>query len=168
VADTLIEAIFTGGKKMKTFAYLLLVGSVLVMTAPAFAENRAVNIAIGSIGGAVDNAALQTVRQVIGYAVARGTVDTFIVLNKVAIEPILSACAEAGFYTQRQEFTAFVQQLRSIRPQLGTFYNVQPTAHCLRDTDVFCTDDVQACPDGSFVGRVPPSCKFAACPGDGS
>ena len=153
---------------MKTFAYWLLVGSVLVITAPALAEDRAVTIAIGSIGGAIDNAAVQTVRQVIGYAVARGTVDTFVVLNKVSIEPILSACAEAGFDTQQQDFTAFVQQLRSIHPQPGTFYNVQPTAQCLRDTDVFCPADVQACPDGSFVGRVPPSCEFAPCPGDGS
>jgi hypothetical protein len=58
--------------------------------------------------------------------------------------------------------------LHSIHPQPGTFFTVQPTAHCLRDTDVFCTADVQACPDGSFVGRVPPSCEFAPCRGDGS
>lgn len=64
---------------MKRFAYFILVGSVLTINAPAFAENRAVKINIGSIGGPLDDAALQTVRQVIGYAVARGTVDTFIV-----------------------------------------------------------------------------------------
>jgi hypothetical protein len=153
---------------MKTFAYFLLVGSVLATTAPAFAEDRAVDIAIGSIGGPVDNAAVQTVRQVIGYAVAHGTVDTCLVGSRGAIEEGLSACAEAGLHTEQREFTAFVQQLRSIHPQSGTFFNVQPTAHCLRDADVFCTADVQACPDGSFVGRVPPSCKFAPCPGDGS
>lgn len=30
--------------------------------------------------------------------------------------------------------------------------------------DVACTMDAKLCPDGSSVGRVPPSCEFAACP----
>ncbi|MGI0026184.1 MAG: hypothetical protein ACREA4_13695, partial [Nitrososphaera sp.] len=51
------------------------------ISAPTFAESPAVNISIGSIGGALDDAALRTVRQVIGHAVARGTVDTFIVFS---------------------------------------------------------------------------------------
>ena len=29
---------------------------------------------------------------------------------------------------------------------------------------IACTQDVMACPDGSFVSRVAPSCEFAACP----
>ncbi len=29
---------------------------------------------------------------------------------------------------------------------------------------VFCTMDAMECPDGSFVGRVAPSCEFAPCP----
>lgn len=29
---------------------------------------------------------------------------------------------------------------------------------------VFCTLDAKICPDGSYVGRVPPTCEFAACP----
>lgn len=29
---------------------------------------------------------------------------------------------------------------------------------------VFCTADAMLCPDGSYVGRVPPTCEFAACP----
>ena len=32
------------------------------------------------------------------------------------------------------------------------------------DTGVFCTMDAMMCPDGSYVGRVPPSCQFSACP----
>lgn len=115
---------------MKSFAYCLLIGLVVGTHAPAVAENRAVNIAIGSTGGPVDEAALQTVRLVIGHAVARGTVDTFIVLSTGAIEESFSACAEAGVNTKRREFTAFVQQLRSIHPEAGTFFNVQPTAGC--------------------------------------
>jgi hypothetical protein len=30
---------------------------------------------------------------------------------------------------------------------------------------VACTLDAKMCPDGSYVGRIPPSCEFAACPG---
>ena len=29
---------------------------------------------------------------------------------------------------------------------------------------VFCTADAKLCPDGSYVGRVPPHCDFAPCP----
>jgi hypothetical protein len=29
---------------------------------------------------------------------------------------------------------------------------------------VFCTADVQECPDGSFVSRVAPDCAFKPCP----
>lgn len=32
------------------------------------------------------------------------------------------------------------------------------------DNQVVCTADAMQCPDGSFVGRVGPSCEFAACP----
>lgn len=27
-----------------------------------------------------------------------------------------------------------------------------------------CTMDAKVCPDGSFVGRIPPYCQFAVCP----
>lgn len=29
-----------------------------------------------------------------------------------------------------------------------------------------CQQDAKLCPDGSYVGRVGPSCQFAACPGN--
>lgn len=32
---------------------------------------------------------------------------------------------------------------------------------------VACTMDAMVCPDGSSVGRIPPSCEFAACPTGG-
>lgn len=31
-----------------------------------------------------------------------------------------------------------------------------------------CTLEAKLCPDGSAVGRVPPSCEFAPCPGEGA
>ncbi|MBN3942965.1 MAG: hypothetical protein V7L21_26150 [Nostoc sp.] len=121
---------------MKKFTCFMIVGAVLSITAPAFAdENRAVNISIGSIGGPLDNAALQTIRQVIGFAVGTSTVDKFIVYSPRAGSPIpieggLSACAEAGFGTSNTTFNAFIQELRSIKPKSGTFYNVELTASC--------------------------------------
>ncbi len=30
---------------------------------------------------------------------------------------------------------------------------------------VFCTMEAKECPDGSYVGRIPPKCEFAPCPG---
>jgi hypothetical protein len=33
------------------------------------------------------------------------------------------------------------------------------------EESVFCTQDAQQCPDGSYVGRTGPDCEFAPCPG---
>lgn len=33
-----------------------------------------------------------------------------------------------------------------------------------QDNEVACTMDARECPDGSFVGRIPPNCEFATCP----
>ncbi|MEA5603472.1 hypothetical protein [Nostoc sp. UHCC 0252] len=123
---------------MKKFTCLMIVGAVLSISAPAFAESRAVNISIGSIGGSLDNAALRTVRRVIGFAIATGTVDKFIVYSPrdgspIPIEGGLSACAEAGFGISKTKFNAFIQELRSINPKKGTFYNVELTASCKQE-----------------------------------
>ena len=29
---------------------------------------------------------------------------------------------------------------------------------------VVCTADARMCPDGTYVGRIPPKCEFVACP----
>lgn len=34
-----------------------------------------------------------------------------------------------------------------------------------RNTGIACTQDAKICSDGSAVGRVPPNCEFAPCPG---
>lgn len=119
---------------MNKFTCTMMVGAVLSISTPALAQSRAVNVSIGSIGGALDNAALRTIRQVIGFAVGSGTVDKFIVYSPTAtsipIEGGLSACAEAGFGVTDARFNAFVQQLRSITPRSGTFLNIELTASC--------------------------------------
>ncbi len=33
-----------------------------------------------------------------------------------------------------------------------------------QNENVYCTLDAMQCPDGSYVGRVPPSCEFEECP----
>ncbi len=150
---------------MKKFTCLLLVGSVLLINAPAFAENRAVEININGIGPPVDNAAFQTVRQVIGHAVAQGIIDKFFVYA-YGIEGGFSACAQAAPHVRVKQLRAFVRSLRSICPDpQTTAYSVNLTQSC-SDT-VACTQEAKLCPDGSTVGRVPPSCEFAPCPGDG-
>ncbi|QMS92110.1 hypothetical protein HUN01_32605 [Nostoc edaphicum CCNP1411] len=125
---------------MLKFTCFMIVGAVLSISAPAVAESRAVNtravnISIGSIGGSLDNAALRTIRQVIGFAVGTSTVDKFIVYSPkdgspIPIEGGLSACAEAGFGISNTRFNAFIQELRSINPKAGTFYNLELTATC--------------------------------------
>ncbi|MEH2359677.1 hypothetical protein [Nostoc sp.] len=119
---------------MLKFTCLIIAGAVLSISAPAFAESRAVNISIGSIGGSLDNAALKTVRQIIGFGVGTGTVDKFIVYSpragSIPIEGGLSACAEAAFGISNTRFNAFIQELRSINPKPGTFYNLELTATC--------------------------------------
>jgi len=45
-------------------------------------------------------------------------------------------------------------------------YNPEPAEYENPDEaePVFCTMDAKLCPDGSYVGRVPPDCEFAPCP----
>jgi hypothetical protein len=157
---------------MKKYVCSFLAASLLTISAPAFAQTDAVNIGIGSIGGPLDDAALRTVRQVVGHAVASGTVDVFLVYSPRAGFPIpieggLSACAEAGFNVPEETFDLFIENLLSIHPQEGTFYNVERAEGCSgRDESFGCPEDAQVCPDGSSVGRLPPSCGFAGCPGE--
>jgi hypothetical protein len=40
---------------------------------------------------------------------------------------------------------------------------IEPTSP---NEGVACTMDAKLCPDGSAVGRMPPNCEFAPCPGE--
>lgn len=40
------------------------------------------------------------------------------------------------------------------RPKRGPVESVE---------EVVCTQEAKLCPDGSYVGRVPPLCEFAPC-----
>ncbi|MCK5830246.1 MAG: hypothetical protein KAH20_08080 [Methylococcales bacterium] len=137
----------------------------------------AVKVSIGSIGGALDSAALRTVRKVVGHAISSGTVDIFVVTSPSnngsnPIEGGISFCAEAGSYIVDFQFNEFINELKSIQPNQGTFYNIDLLDSCPVTIEndenggegQFCTQDAKICPDGSGVGRVPPSCEFSPCP----
>lgn len=137
---------------------------MIFIAKPALAQNRAVEISITGIGPPVDAAAFETVRQVIGHAVADGVLDKFVVSGH-GVEGGFSACAEATTFGQAENFDAFIRQLRTIHPNTQTTaYSVEPAESCTTDV-IFCTQDAKQCADGSFVGRMPPSCSFAPCPG---
>ncbi|MGZ5027704.1 MAG: hypothetical protein ACXV9T_11040 [Methylobacter sp.] len=130
---------------------------------PAFIQNRAIEISISGIGPAVDTAAYETVRQVIGHAVADGTIDKFVVYG-YGIEGGFSACVEAPAHAQAGSLDGVMRRLHTISPNpQTTAYSVTPAESCTVDT-VACTQDAKLCADGSSVGRVPPSCSFAPCP----
>jgi hypothetical protein len=135
---------------------------MMLTTTSAFAGNRALEISINGIGPAVDAAAFESVQQLIGHAVGEGVVDKFIVKGH-GIEGGFSACVQASASTKG--FGSFVRQLRTINPNPNTTaYSLNPVAACTDDV-TYCTEDAKQCPDGSYVGRVAPSCEFAPCPG---
>ena len=103
---------------------------LMLATTSAFAQKNAVEIYIGGIGPAVDAAAFETVKQVIGHAVGNGIVDKFIVYG-YGIEGGFSACVQASGRTKG--FGLFVKQLRAIKP------NPETTGYSLNVVD-FCTD----------------------------
>ena len=55
-------------------------------------------------------------------------------------------------------------------PESNLFIDkLTPTSSLLRkespsENAIRCTADVKKCPDGSYIGRIPPSCSFAPCP----
>ena len=128
---------------MQKFAYHYLFWLALLINTPVFAEDRAVNVEIGSVGFGWVNAAVHPARKLIGQAIASGTIDNFLVYSPRKGAPIpddggLSACAEAGFRATPKKFNAFVKQLRSIRPSRGIFINVAIAPSCAAVAPLSC------------------------------
>lgn len=147
--------------KKSNYSFMFLL--ILFITKPAFAQNNAVEVSISGIGPPVDAAAYETVRQVIGHAVADGVIDKFVVYG-YGVEGGFSGCIEAAPQGQEENLDAVIRQLNTINPDpQTTAYSVVPTESCTTEV-IFCTQDAKLCPDGSSVGRVPPSCSFAPCP----
>lgn len=129
---------------MRNLNWILLIGSALLHSVLAIAQDgteragstkRAVNITLGNSGGGLDDAALQSVRKVVGDAIAANIIDIFAVYSPrvggpIPIEGGLSACVEAGFNTSPPKFNAFVSQLHSIHPRPGTFLTIELAERC--------------------------------------
>lgn len=146
---------------MKTYRLALILVGLLTLTAEA-ADKKAIEININGVGPAVDEAAFKTVKQVIGNAVANGVIDQFTVYG-YGDEGGFSACAQAS--SRSKGFASLVKQLRTIQANPATTaYVLNPVAACANASNTVCTEDAKLCPDGSSVGRVPPSCEFAPCP----
>lgn len=163
---------------IKPFALTAALGVLLTASPITSAAPGAVAIDIGSIGTGVDPRALGNTRRIIGSAIASGAVDSFLVYSPrtggpIPIEGGLSACAEKGFTASNRQFAAVIGRLKAVPAQPGTFIQIRSTANCpTLSTDgpvdgVGCPEDAKICADGvTKVSRVPPSCAFAACPGE--
>lgn len=154
----------------KTAVYLSCLLLMLVSTVSiATTKLVAVEISIGGIGPGVDETALQTIRQVIGFGVGQGVVNKFIVNDYARpIEGGFTGCVQASPYTD--QFGAFVKQLKAIKANpMTTAYSVRKIGVCkdykpLPKDPVMCTMEVRQCPNGKYVGRTGPDCAFAPCP----
>lgn len=99
--------------------------------APAFAQTpRAIEISIGGIGPAADEEAVRSVRRVIGRAVIRGIVDTYITYG-YGIEGGFSSCIQLSPFEDEQRLLQLESKLLRIQPNpTTTFYNVKTVAAC--------------------------------------
>jgi hypothetical protein len=94
-----------------------------------------------------------------------GIIGLFVTLKPLqsAVVSSFEECASAGYPVMesypRQCATPdgrlFVE---TVPPH--SFVPEQPSGN----SDVICTMEVKQCPDGTYVGRVPPDCEFAPCP----
>lgn len=58
--------------------------------------------------------------------------------------------------------------MTSLRLTLAATLLLSSSAVLAQSEPVACTMDAKQCPDGSYVGRIGPDCRFAPCPGESS
>lgn len=100
-------------------------------SAPALAQTpRALEISIFGIGPAVDSEAVRSVRRVIGKAVTRGIIDTYITYG-YGIEGGSTACIQLSPFGDSKSLLQLENELLQIQPNRATTsYNVQSVATC--------------------------------------
>jgi|GEM_PF-1464689 hypothetical protein len=64
----------------------------------------------------------------------------------------------------RQVIALLMQELASLEAQLTAENSTTTGTNSSSSVPVACTQEVELCPDGSYVGRSGPTCAFAACP----
>lgn len=99
--------------------------------APALTQTpRALEISIFGIGPAVDSEAVRAVRRVIGRAVSRGVVDTYITYG-YGIEGGSSSCIQLSRFEDSSSLAQLESELLQIRPNPNTTsYDVTAVAAC--------------------------------------
>jgi hypothetical protein len=95
--------------------------------------------------------------------------DSVLVYNEAMIDTVAVAdLTEEGLMTFVEQYAAR-NNLTTTEAVVAALENVPAevdTGDTSTSTDSFvaCTMDAKMCPDGSYVGRVGPTCEFAACP----
>ena len=73
---------------------------------------------------------------------------------------ILIIIISIAFYFKNSVLIKISANLDKISPPIPSLRFKNPK----NKNNVRCTMDVRRCPNGSYVGRVAPSCSFAPCP----
>lgn len=102
-----------------------------LVQAPAFTQTpRALEISIFGIGPAVDSEAVRAVRRIIGRAVARGVIDTYITYG-YGIEGGTASCIQLSRFEDSSSLPQLERELLQIQPNPNTTsYNVKAVAAC--------------------------------------
>lgn len=115
--------------------YALLTISALVISSlaptPTLAQPRgAIEVSIFGIGPAVDSQAVKAVRLVIGRAVAKGVIDTYITYG-YGIEGGTSSCVQLSPFQNSRKLFQLKRELLQIKPNPSTTsYNVKIVPSC--------------------------------------
>lgn len=125
----------------------------------------AISILFRKNKGAFD---MKTTTLVIAFLL--GIVGVFLTLKPLqsAVVNSFEECVEAGYPVAESYPRQW--QCATPDPDGRSFVETVPpdslvTEKPTGDSDVVCTMDVKQCPDGTYVGRIPPDCEFAPCPG---
>lgn len=117
--------------------YTLLTITALFLTslapAPTLAQPRgALEVSIFGIGPAVDSKAVKAVRSVIGNAVSKGVIDTYITYG-YGIEGGMASCIQLSPFQNSRKIFQLKRELLQIKPNRSTTaYNVKVVAACTR------------------------------------
>ncbi len=104
--------------------------SKIIAQASQNRQPRALEIGIFGIGPAVDSQAVAAVRSVIGRAVAKGVIDTYITYG-YGIEGGSSSCIQLSPFQDSQKLRQLRSELLRIKPNPETTsYNVKAVAAC--------------------------------------
>jgi hypothetical protein len=80
---------------------------------------------------------------------------------------LFSACSRSED-VQSQSASPISQDMQSpdvaITPQISSIVDSRDAMPSLNTDTISCPQDVQECPDGTFVAREAPSCEFTECP----